>query len=313
MGNLRNSIRILFQLLVVVAAIVFLIFAFSRFTNFQGAQIIPNALQQSYPPPSTATPTQSGYPGPQLPQVPIMISTFTITPTPIINAYLFSSPAEATNFFANIKKTPSPSEISAAATYMVMRASIPTKLAEAQKITTPYQQSSFPVKTDADLPNVLYNDLDFFNSSSSYFTCFSARNSIPALFIKSLDPNRPDYYLVPFYINGQLCSLVKIIVNNGYGKVSGATGDMENAPSSLITASEAISIVEEKTGLQITEQPILVFQQLYEGPDAYDPFWQVKASDGQTFYVVILAPQSSDGSFKSNAIVMNAKDTTIIR
>jgi hypothetical protein len=304
MGNLRSSIKILIQLLVVVGAIVLLIFSFSRFTNFQGAQTVPNALQQSYPPPSNATPTQSGYPGPQLPQASVIVS------TPTLNPCLFSSPADATLVAIGLRKTPSPSQIAADATGQAKDAVVKTQISLSKTQPYPtYQSPVYPVRTEADLPGVLYNDVHM-NNAIGFDACLQAKNPSPAFLVKSYDADQPDYFLLPFYKDAKVCALVMITVENGLGTVNGVGGVLGDIYPA-VSSSEAVSLVEEKTGVKVVEPPVLSFRTIREALSPFSPFWEIHTTDGQSYYVIFGIGNTENGPKKYETVI-NTKDAHAI-
>jgi hypothetical protein len=302
MGNLRSSIKILIQLLVVVGTIVLLVFAFSRSTNFQNAQIIPNALQQSYPPPSTATPTLSGYPGPQLPQAPVIVS------TPTLNPYLFSSPADATLVAKGLRNTPSPSQLAADANGRAQDAVVKTQIS-LNRSQPKYQSPAYPVRTEADLPNVIYNDV-YMNNSIGFDACLHAKNPSPAFLVKSLEPDLPDYYILPFYKDAKVCALVMITVENGLGTVHGIGSEFGDVYPA-VSSSEAVNLVEEKTGVKVVDPPVLSFRTMRGSISPFSPFWEIHTTDGQSYYVIFVVGNTESGP-KKTVSVINSKDVNVL-
>lgn len=56
---------------------------------------------------------------------------------------------------------------------------------------------------------------------------------------------------------------------------------------------EAAQAVTQKTGLQVTDQPILVYGEFLESSTALThPFWEVKTTDGQVYYVFFVTAMS---------------------
>ena len=228
----------------------------------------------------------------------------------MFNPY-FSSPAQATALYLFKNHTPSPSEIAAQSTYVALQANLATQWNIEKMTGVPtYQQPSFLVNSEADLPKVLYNDVPMY-TEDSVFPCLSAKNPGPPLLVHSLDLKMPDYYIVPFYKDNKVCDLVMIHVINGIGTVDGIGGVFGDLYPQ-ITANEATNLVEQKTGLKVIGQPVLAYQLIYEDTDPFTPFWKLQTADGETYYVIFMVGPSENGSINKHVIVINSRDATLL-
>jgi hypothetical protein len=302
MGNLRKTLKLFIQFLILGGCAILIILAFAKFFDSQSVQIKPTVLQPGYPFPSSAAaaPIQNGYPEPQLSQTPLVVA------TPTLNPYLFSSPADATSVAIGLRKTPSPSQIAADNRWKTQEAVVETQISFRKTQPQPtYQSPVYPVKTEADLPDVLYNDIGMF-TSPGFDACLSAKNPASAFLVKSLNPDQPDYYILPFYKDAKVCALVLITVDHGLGTVHGVGGILwDRYPA--VSSSEAVSLVEEKTGSKVIDPPVLSFRIISVAKSEFSPFWEVHTSDGQTYYVIFIVGNTENGPKKSVYIV-NAKD-----
>ena len=304
--NLFSSILRIFGLLALLALILIVI---PKLLPESARTALPASPNNAYPPP-VYTPTNASYPPPQNSQPTQIIPWFPYL-RQHFDPYLFSSPAQATAFYTYMHRTPSPSEVAAQSTYIAQRANIATQISVDKKIGIPdYQSPSYPVKSEADLPNVLYNDIPMYTSDIN-FKCFSAKNTGSSLLVHSLDTTRPDYYLVPFYKDNKVCALAMINVVNGFGMYLEQAVFLEDSYPQ-VTANEAINLVEQKTGLKVVGRPALTYQLINEDTDPFSPFWNVQTSDGQYYYVIFLVGLSEDGSINKHVTVINAKDATIL-
>jgi hypothetical protein len=302
MGYLRNIPKQLMLLLILGGSALLIILAFTRFVDPQSMQNKPIGPQSGYPPPSfdTAVPTQQGYPEPRLVQTTLPIATTTLNP------YLYASAADATSVYLGLRKTPSPSQIAADNRWKTQEAVVETQISFSKTQPQPtYQSPVYPVKTEADLPDVLYNNTDLM-TAPGFDTCLNAKNPAPAFLVKSLNPAQPDYYLLPFYKDGKVCALAMITVDHGLGTVHGVGGILwDRYPA--VSSSEAVNLVEEKTGSNVVDPPVLSFRIISVAKSEFSPFWEVHTSDGQSYYVIFIVGNTENGPKKSVYIV-NAKD-----
>jgi hypothetical protein len=204
----------------------------------------------------------------------------TNTPKPTLE------PFEATQYALKDNHTPSPSEIAAQATYFAEMATIDAQL----KLYTPPPPPTpvyYPVNSIADMPNVVFNDPFFGNVNNGDFGfCLKANQPSEALLIKSLNKKEsPDYYMLPFFEDGKLCSLYEVDLIDHMGTVGGWSS-ASGTKYPPVSADEAKRLVETTIGLSISDGPYLGFRLLRESMDPYHPFWVVTTTDGQTYYVI---------------------------
>jgi len=181
------------------------------------------------------------------------------------------------------RHTPSATEIAAAATYMADRSRPYTP-------PPPKPEPSYPVKSLDDIPKVVLNNPSFQRSANDQIFGPNVKDAIPGkpLLVKSLDTNkRADYYVVPFYKNGLVSGVAIVHVKDGMGTMGGWGNVNGGKQFPYVSADEAKAQVE-KAGHQVTGEPRLVYQDLLEGTNDFDPFWEISTTDGQTFYVVNL-------------------------
>lgn len=206
-------------------------------------------------------------------------------------------PEDATRVAEKVWHTPEPDEIAAAATEMAERSQpyIPPP---------PKPEPSYPVKSLDDIPKVVLNDPYFQEDVNDpiFGPCVKEAKPGAALFVKALDEKRPDYYVVPFFKDEQVCGVAMVGVKDGVGVMGGWSGaDYKQYP--LVSADEAVALVE-KAGHQVAGKPRLAFRRLREGTNDFFPFWEVFTTDGQTFYVV---------DTRGTVMVWNAADVHPLR
>ncbi|MFZ2096189.1 MAG: hypothetical protein WAV05_06070 [Anaerolineales bacterium] len=233
---------------------------------------LPNAAQpgqsDGYPPPGQANsnpvPTEIPYPGP-----------YWILPTPEPTATSYWPTTGPGAIDAKTGATLSPSQIAEIATYdyerqrSIAQPIIPTP-------TLPFVQ----ISSLADLPQAIY-DLPIYADDA----CIQARNPGQILPVKSLMTEYPDYYMIPFYENDKPCKVLVVIINDGQATIYSELPFLDKVFPS-VSAEEAVKYVTDKTGLQVSEQPILVFGRFRETSTTQEnPCWQVKTTDGQVYYV----------------------------
>jgi hypothetical protein len=285
-GKWRNIPKLFIQMLVVVGAVILLILAFSRSTNFQAAQTIPNAMQQSYPPPSTATATKSGYPGPGMAQAtpsPINSTNSPKTTTKVVttitaNKSITLEPWIATNIAIKSAYTPSPIELAAIATEDYDESHMSTLSVNRTNVF------SMAINSINDLPNFVYSDPFYLKNDKDMASCLQSKIPGKALLIKALD-NLPDYYLLPFYKDNRVCGIASIEIKNSTATTEGwSQVNYEKFP--IIDANEAINQVILKTGKNITGSPILVACGYQEMWNPFNPAWQIVTEDGEEDFVI---------------------------
>ncbi len=95
----------------------------------------------------------------------------------------------------------------------------------------------------------------------------------------------PDYYLVPFYDHDNPCKVLVVIISDGRATIITELPFLNKVFPS-VSAEEAMKFVTDKTGLQVTEPPVLVFGQFRETSTTREnPCWKVITTDGQVYYV----------------------------
>jgi len=151
---------------------------------------------------------------------------------------------------------------------------------------TPQPYPLHPIRSPQDVVNIVLNDPEFQANLNDPIFGPRSKDAIPGepIFVKSLTPNKWDYYLVPFYKDGKVSGVAVVGVKDGAGEMgmwANASGD--RFPP--ISAAEAKDLVETK-GFTAIGEPQLVFRWLREGGDETDPFWEVKTVEGPTFYVI---------------------------
>jgi hypothetical protein len=209
--------------------------------------------------------------------------------------------------------TPSPSEIVAEETSRAEEAAYATQYFLITPPTPP-TPVYYPVNSIEDLPKVVFNDPFFGNVNNGDFGfCLQANQPGEAIFVKSLNENEMhDYYMLPFFKDGELCSLYTVSLTDHMGSVDGwsSARGMRYPP---VSAEEAIGLVKEKTGIYDLGEPYLGFRLLREamGPDW--PFWVVTTTDGQTFYVIYTFWASEDSLAGLGVKVWDANEVHPIR
>lgn len=115
-----------------------------------------------------------------------------------------------------------------------------------------------------------------------------------------------DYYIVPGYdAAGQITDLIPAKLNQAHSAIAvdsiGGYGPASSFPSSLVSASQAVSIVERQrhTTLRAGTQPSLIYLAAYDTGDVetgrikwngggggpQNPIWLVPGADGQDHFV----------------------------
>ena len=119
---------------------------------------------------------------------------------------------------------------------------------------TPETPIYYSFQTPDDIPGLILADPFFIHihAGAPAGTCAGSGTPGKALYVQSLDPNLHDYYLVPFYLNGQACSeALFVLINSHAGRMYGWGGGL------IITADEAKAMFE-KAGYSILGEPYLV-------------------------------------------------------
>ena len=187
--------------------------------------------------------------------------------------------------FDKLRYTPPPAEVNANATGVAERA---TSMALWEKSTPlpPPTPIYFPVNTIDDVPQVVLNDPYFQKDVNDpiFGPCVKAANPGKALFVKSLDKALADYYVVPFYLENEVCGVAFVGIEKGKGTLSAWSSAGGTAYPPISSADAKVLV--EKAGHKVLGEPQLAFQWLREGTSEFLPFWAITTADNQTFYVV---------------------------
>jgi hypothetical protein len=217
-----------------------------------------------------------------------------VTPTPLSK----EDALRATRIAEKVQYVPSAKELATAAAdeermHKVMALTLP-----------PVIDHSYPISSVEDLPQVVYNYP--LSEDRPYIPCIRAKEPGSPIFLKSIDKS-PDYYMIPFFKNSQLCALAIVRWQNGLGRLSSI---MPSDRFFFVDASEAINRVEQASGKKVTGTPILVQGQFRESFDPVTPFWQVTTTDGQIYYVITrLGGQIETNTFvETTTTVIKAED-----
>jgi hypothetical protein len=106
------------------------------------------------------------------------------------------------------------------------------------------------------------------------------------MFVKNLDLQGKDYYVVPFYKDGKVSYIQLWVVKDGRGLAGSAAGGPLWPCCPSVRAVEAKQLVEAK-GYRVADEPRLVYRSLaHPFTDQINPFWEVRTTDGQTWYVI---------------------------
>ena len=174
-------------------------------------------------------------------------------------------------------------EINALTTYAYERGLIGTPPAP-DSIREP-TLSNFPITSINDLTQIIYRNSFYSNSDSEISDCIQARTPGTPVLVHSLDGD-PDYYIIPYFKNDQLCVKVGVEIRSGFGYILGV-GQAFGNKYPQVNAIDAAQQVIMKTGQNIIGQPLFVFMKIREA-DPLNPFWQVSTGDNQVFYVIFL-------------------------
>ncbi len=152
----------------------------------------------------------------------------------------------------------------------------------APKTPIPETPIYYSFQTPDDIPGLILADPFFIHihTGAPAGTCAGSGTPGKALYVKSLTPNIPDYYLVNFYLNGQVCSAAEFDLdptNSHAGQMGGWGGGVS------LTADEAKAMFE-KAGYSVVGDPYLVYDYFVDGIQS--PHWQIKTQDNQTLGIV---------------------------
>lgn len=289
MKKLSTLIKILVGLVISVSGLLALIL----FMNGTSPSH-PGSAQAGYPAPVDKSNAQqlTGYPAPDKNKTNTpskSLAGVQATPTPLSK----DAAIMATQVAAKLMYTPSAAELADAEAGKQLRSSgimLPLP---------PVLDYSYPISTAEDLPQVVYN----FPLSEDYRPCVGAGNSGTPIFLQSISPS-PDYYMIPFSKDGQICALAFVRWQDGLGRFSMIT-PADRLP--FVEVSKAITLVEQASGKKVTGTPILVQGKFRESFDPARPFWKITTSDGQIYYVTTRSGMTENG-FVMTTKVIKAED-----
>ena len=277
-----------------------------------------DAALQGYPPPQPTivgifilpTPEATGlaYPPPQ--PTPAGGTVYKITRPPVVTqpTPTIGDPVEATRIAAKLSYTPSAAQIVAAATEMAL-------IGKSTYVPPPPPTPVYyPIRSVEDFARVVYNDPFFGNLNGEFGPCLRASQPGNPVFVKSLNVNEiPDYYMMPFFKEGKVCGLYLIEVINGNGTIwEWSEGRGTQYPP--VSAAEAKTLVENKTGQEVLGEPQLGFRLLRESYSLHFPLWVVSTADGQTYYVIYKFGSTEAGNTEELTVnVWNANEVHPIR
>ncbi len=137
-----------------------------------------------------------------------------------------------------------------------------------------------------DVARALMSSTGFKMSLADYKENLEGAQPGTPVFVKNLDPQGVDYYIVPFYKEGKVSYIQLWVVKDGQGLAgSGAGGPLWPCCPS-VTVVEAKQLVEAK-GYHVAGDPRLVYRSLAQPfTDDINPFWEVHTTDDQTWYVI---------------------------
>jgi len=322
MNNTRRSFNMIGGILLLVFMVIGLVLFLDNFTqqpmganhNIQPTYTpVPTSDYGLYPAPEkilAPSINDLAYPGPtELGNQPTSSSSQpTTTPgSGLLPQATEEDPAMATVWALKLRYTPSLTEIARGATEMAslsIRSTPPPT-----PIPIRYQ-----IRTADDVLKAVLNHPFYGNVNISDFgPCLKAGQPGKAFFVRSLQSNLNDYYILPFFQNGEVCSVYLVGIKDGMGTVMGG-GEGKGLPytpqSPFISADQARSLVEGKTGQKVVAEPELVFQHIQEfPPDLFNPFWLVTTANGQSYYLI------HNPGFKdkpAGVVIYNVKDVTPI-
>jgi hypothetical protein len=206
-------------------------------------------------------------PGNALAGYPTLVDTGT-TPEP----FNMEDALSATQIAKKLRYTPSAMELATAAVDEQMKRKVLT--------LPPIIDHSYPINSVEDLAQVIYNSS--FRENDEFMSCIRAKSPGTSIFLQSIDKS-PDYYMIPFFKNNQLCALAIVRWKDGLGHFYSI---MSADRFTFVEVSEAIARVEQISGKKVTGTPILVQGEFEEAFSPFRPFWKVTTSDGQIYYVI---------------------------
>lgn len=277
--NLRK--KSIFQLFIYGFGIIFLFLIIDFFIPRANEQI-----RQAYPPPDN---TQA-YPPSGLSELTELSGDSEVRVTPII-----INPKD--------KRVLSSQEINLLETYKYERGLIGTPPATGS-IREP-TLSNFPITSINDLTQLIYLNTFYSSSNTEIGNCVQARTPGTPVLVHVLDGD-PDYYIVPYFKNDQLCAKVSVEIRNGFGYLTGV-GQAFGNTYPQVTADDAVQQVVTKTRKKAIGQPLFVFMKIREA-DPLNPFWKVVTEDDQIYFVIFFTGYTETSSVPETMVFVLKSD-----
>jgi len=297
---MRKISKVIFQLVLLGGGIFILIIAITGLSTQRAG--IAKDIQPGYPVPPT--PTTGGYPAPRIVATSPLVTISTPVPTPTRH---FSDLVDPTKYALMVNRTQSPTEIAKFATVIAAKNRITNDTSEPKQL----QSMAIPISSEADLPNIVYNDT-FISSDPTFSSCINSRKPGPPSLVQMLDEGKPNYYILPFFAGNQLCAIATIEINENVATLLGVGGALGDTYPQ-VSAKEAMDLVVSKTGLTVKGQPILAYQSIREDVSPYHPFWKIDTTNGQTYFVLFLITKAEDGTLNKSVTIVNANDINPIQ
>lgn len=148
-----------------------------------------------------------------------------------------------------------------------------------------------PIKSEQDVVNVVLDDPLFQRYLDDPMFGPNSKDATPGKPITVRLISKQyfgiNYYIVPFYKDGNVSGLATVWVENGEGGM-GMWSNTQTKQFPFVDANEAIKRVKEMK-VTVTGEPELVFRPTIEGGgDWTSPFWEVKTKENITFYVMYI-------------------------
>jgi len=183
---------------------------------------------------------------------------------------------------------PKPAGQTATPSLMASKAAV---AARARQQTPEPQPTLRPIRTTQDIVDAVLTDRNFQASLDDPMFGPNSKGATPGTPIRvrliSKQYQGQYYYIVPFYRQNRVTGLATVWVESGRGGM-GMWGNADNPRFPLVTESEAVELVKARVG-QVASSPELVFCPTREnGGDWTSPFWEVKTTEGTTFYVMYI-------------------------
>jgi hypothetical protein len=153
---------------------------------------------------------------------------------------------------------------------------------------------SYPFSSYQDLAQVVYH-YPFLENSGPTGDCIRAHHPGGLVYIGD------NYYLIPFFQDGQVCAMAITHEKDQQTVYLDAADRVDPAPFG--DSAQVITLFEKAFGQKVQGTPILV-----NAPSPFQPFWKVTAADGQLYYVIFQSILNEDGRFSKTISVTRAKN-----